>query len=51
MDIVFQCDEFASLPRVLCHQSEDFKKAALTVDEILVANIGDAHVEPHLLVS
>jgi hypothetical protein len=54
MQVIFHCDDFAALPRVLCHKSNDSdvtKKAAMTVDEILVVNLGDSHVEPHLLVN
>ena len=54
MEVIFHCDDFAALPRVLCHksnESEITRKAAMTVDEILVVNLGDSHVEPHLLVN
>ena len=54
MDIVFRCDSFAALPQVLCPKSEVSeinKSAALTVEEILVADLGDSYVEPHLLVT
>src|SRR5271170_1148300 len=53
MDVVFHCEEFAALPKILCHKSEDSemtRRAAMTIDEILVANLGDSYVEPHLLV-
>ena len=53
LDIIFQCEEFAALPRVLYDKSElseITRKAAMTVEEILLANLGDAHVEPHLIV-
>jgi len=53
MDILFSCDDFVTLPKVLCPKSDDLqnaKKASMAVEEILVANLGDAHVEPHLLV-
>lgn len=53
MDVVFHGEEFATLPKILCHKSEDSemtRRAAMTIDEILVANLGDAYVEPHLLV-
>lgn len=54
MDILFTCDDFATLPKVLCPESDDLlagKKALISVEEILLANLGDSHVEPHLLVS
>jgi cleavage and polyadenylation specificity factor subunit 1 len=53
MDVVFHCEEFAALPKILCHKCEDSemtRRAAMTIDEILVANLGDSYVEPHLLV-
>jgi hypothetical protein len=53
MEIVFHCEEFAALPKILCHKSEDSemtRRAAMTIDEILVANLGDSYFEPHLLV-
>jgi len=53
MDILFTCDDFVNLPKVLCPKSDDLqigKKTSMAVEEILVANLGDAHVEPHLLV-
>jgi hypothetical protein len=54
LNVIFQCEEFAALPRVLYDKSElseITRKAAMTVEEILLANLGDAHVEPHLIVS
>ena len=51
--MIFHCVDFAALSKILCqksHESEVNRKAAMTVDEILVANLGDSHVEPHLLV-
>ena len=53
MELIFQCDDFAALPRILCQKSIDSeitRRAAMTVDELLVANLGDTHVEPHMLV-
>jgi len=53
MEVTFQCDDFAALPRILYQKSstsEITRKAAMTVDEVLVANLGDTHVEPLLLV-
>ena len=53
MDMVFTCDDFAALPKVLFPKSDDLqsgKTASMAIEEILVANLGDAHVEPYLLV-
>ena len=52
LSIIFECTEFAALPRVLCQAGDDSetKKTAMTIEEILVANLGDTHPEPHLLV-
>jgi hypothetical protein len=53
MELIFQCDDFASLPRILSHQSdvsEITRQTAMTVEEVIIANLGDAHIEPHLLV-
>ena len=53
MEVIFQCDDFAALPRILCHKSSGSditRRAAMTVDELLVANLGEIHVEPHVLV-
>lgn len=53
MGVIFRCEEFAALPRVLHDKSElseVSRKTALTVEEILVANLGDSNVEPHLIV-
>ena len=53
MELIFQCEDFAALPRILCQKSGDSeitRRAAMTVDEVLVVNLGDSHVEPHLLV-
>jgi len=51
--MVFHCEEFAVLPKILCHKSEGSettKRGAVTIEEILVADLGDSFVEPHLLV-
>jgi hypothetical protein len=53
MEMIFHCADFAALPKILYQKSNEpevTRKAAMTVDEILVANLGDSHVEPHLLV-
>jgi hypothetical protein len=53
MEVLFTCDDFAALPKVLCPKIDDVqdgKKASMAIEEILVANLGDSHVEPHLLV-
>ena len=53
MELIFQCEDFAALPGILCQKSsksEVTRRAAMTVDEVLVVNLGDSHVEPHLLV-
>lgn len=53
MEVIFRCEEFAALPRVLYDRSqlsEVSRKTAMTVEEILVANLGDSNVEPHLIV-
>ena len=53
MEMIFHCADFAALPKILCQKSNETevtRKAAMTVDEILVANLGHSHVEPQLLV-
>lgn len=53
METIFHCDDFAALPRILCQKSDESeitRRAAMTIDEVLVVNLGDSHVEPHLLV-
>jgi hypothetical protein len=52
MEVLFTCDDFAALPKVLCPKIDlqGGKKASMAIEEILVANLGDSHVEPHLLV-
>ena len=53
MEVLFTCADFAALPKVLCPEVDDLqggKKASMAIEEILVANLGDSHVEPHLLV-
>ena len=54
MEVLFTCDDFAALPKVLCPKVDDLRggrKSSMAIEEILVANLGDSHVEPHLLVS
>jgi cleavage and polyadenylation specificity factor subunit 1 len=53
LDVVFQCKEFASLPQILSNsllESEGTMRNASIIEEVLVANLGDTYVEPHLLV-
>jgi hypothetical protein len=51
LEIIFQCNDFAALPRILSQtETEETRKTAMTVEEILIANLGDTHSETHLLV-
>jgi hypothetical protein len=51
-ELLFRCDDFAAFPDILCNgeDTESGKRIANTIEEILLANLGDTHVEPHLLV-
>jgi hypothetical protein len=53
MSVLFSCNDFAALRPVLSNDVDEVdisKRAAMTVEEILVANLGDSIVEPHLIV-
>jgi hypothetical protein len=53
LELVFRCADFAAFPDILCNHEEHVeggRRIANTIDEILLANLGDTHFEPHLLV-
>lgn len=51
--MIFKSDDFTILPQVLIQgiaEPENNRRGAATIEEVLVAELGDSHKEPHLLV-